>query len=392
MTSDDKKSSFAALFEAQPQKPGKPQRNLRVGDTIEAIVVRVGKETIFLEIDGKRQAMLDAVEMRGADGTIDVKEGDTLRAKVVEVDETSGSVRLGRSFGKPGDATQIQQAFDAGIPVEGKVAGVNKGGIEVDLGRGLRGFCPMSQIAATRVDDPKELIGETFSFLVTEIKDGGRSIVLSRRRVLESEAQRARDDVLRSLEKGQIVSGTVSAVRDFGAFVDLGGIDGLIPKSEMGARSLAPGEAVQAQVLEIKADDKGQTRITLSLKALLPAPERPTKTVGTSKLAIGAIVRGKVVRIETYGVFVQVEGESGREGRGLIPAAELGVARGVDLRKTFPEGTELTAKVLETGEGRLKLSVKAAKEDAERSEFESHKDQATAGSFGTFADLMKKKR
>src|SRR5205823_2576507 len=126
---------------------------------------------------------------------------------------------------------------------------------------------------------------------------------------------------------------------------------GLIPKSEAGQRALEAGEVVEAQVLEIKADDKGQTRITLSLKALLPAPERPTKTVGSSKLAIGAIVRGKVARIEAYGVFLQVEGVDGREGRGLIPAAELGVARGVDLRKTFPEGTELTAKVLETGEG-----------------------------------------
>jgi len=384
----EKEGGFAALFEAQAKGPAK-QRSIRVGETLEAVVVRVGKETIFLEIDGKRQAMLDAIEMRGADGSIDVKEGDTLRATVIEVDDACGSIRLGRSLGKPGDATQIQHAFETGIPVEGKVTGVNKGGIEVDLGRGLRGFCPMSQIASTRTTDAKELIGETFQFLVTEIKDGGRSIVLSRRRVLESEAQRGREALLARLEKGQVIRGTVSAVRDFGAFVDLGGMDGLVPKSEMGQRALEPGEAVEAQVLEIKADDKGQTRITLSVKALLPAP---VKTVGGSKLSIGAIVRSKVVRIETFGVFVQVEGTGGREGRGLIPQQELGVARGVDLRKTFPEGTELVAKVLETGEGRLKLSVKAAKEDAERSEFEAHKDQAQGSGFGTFADLMKKKR
>lgn len=389
---DEKDGSFAALFEAQAQVKAPKQRALRVGETIEAIVVRVGKETIFLEIDGKRQAMLDTIEMRAPDGSIDVKEGDTLRAKVVSVDEMSGSVRLGRSLGKSGDATQIQQAFESGIPVEGKVTGVNKGGIEVDLGRGTRGFCPMSQIASTRITDAKDLIGETFQFLVTEIKDGGRSIVLSRRKVLEQESESKREAVLRTLEKGQVVRGTVSAVRDFGAFVDLGGIDGLIPKSESGQRVLEAGESVEAQVLEIKNDDKGQTRITLSLKALLPPPERPTKTLGLgSGLAIGAIVKGKVVRIEAYGVFIQVDGQSGREGRGLIPTAELGVPRGVDLRKTFPEGTELTAKVLEVGEGRLKLSVKGAKDDAERADFESHK-ATTGGSFGTFGDLLKKKR
>ena len=388
MPEDD---SFAALFEAQPKGQGKPLRDFRLGDTIEAIVVRVGKDTIFLEIDGKRQAMLDTIEMRNADGTLDVKEGDTLRAQVVEVDETSGSVRLGRSLGKSGDPTQIQQAYNAGIAIEGKVTGVNKGGIEVELGRGSRGFCPMSQISAQRVTEgeAKDLIGQSFSFLVTELKDGGRSIVLSRRRVLEADAQRGRDEVLRTLEIGQLVRGTVTAVRDFGAFVDLGGIDGLIPTSEMRDQPTA-GETVEAQVLEIKDDEKGQTRITLSLKALLPAPERVVKTVG-AKLSIGAIVHGKVVRIESYGVFVQVDGIEGREGRGLVPVAELGVARGVDLRKTFPEGTELTAKVLETGERRLKLSVKGAKDDAERADFESHKDHA-AGSFGTFGDLLKKKR
>ena len=104
-------------------------------------------------------------------------------------------------------------------------------------------------------------------------------------------------------------------------------------------------------------------------------------------------MKGKVTRIEAYGVFVQVEGTEGREGRGLIPAAELGVPRGVDLRKSFPEGTELTAKVLETGDGRLKLSVKAAKDAAERADFEEHQGKAVAGrSMGTFADLFAKSK
>lgn len=392
--SDD---SFAALFEAQTgQKPA--HKPVRVGDTLEAVVVQVSKDAIFLELDGKRQALLEAVEMRNPDGTLDVKVGDTVRAKVVSVDAESGQVRLGRSFGKSGDLAQLQRAMESGIAIEGKVTGVNKGGIEVDLGKGARGFCPMSQIAARGGVDAKELVGQTLSFLVSEMKDGGRSVVLSRRKLLEAEAREGREAALKRLEKGLTVQGTVTAVREFGAFVDLGGVEGLIPASEISyergvpvADRIKAGEAVVAQVLEIKEDDKGQTRITLSLKALAPAPERPAPRAPGAKAAIGSIVKGKVVRIENYGVFLQVDGTEGRDGRGLIPASELGVARGTDLRKAFPEGTELVAKVLETGDGKLKLSVRGAKDDLERADFESHREKAAAPhSLGTFADLMKK--
>lgn len=398
--SDDFKS-FAALFEAQ-SKDQTRVRTVRVGDAVEGLVVHVGAETIFVELDGKRQAMLDTVEMRNEDGTVDVKVGDTVRAKVVAVDGKTGDVRLGRSFGKGGDLGQIQQALESGIAIEGKVSGVNKGGLEIDLGKGVRGFCPMSQIAQRGGVEAATFVGQTLSFLVTEIKDG-RSVVVSRRKLLEAEGREMRERALSSLEKGKVVRGTVTAVREFGAFVDLGGIEGLVPASELShergvavADRIKAGEQIEAQVIEIKDDDKGQKRITLSLKALLPAPERPAAKAGAgggAKLAIGAIVKGKVVRIENYGVFVQVDGTEGREGRGLVPAAELGVPRGADLRKTFPEGTELTAKVLETGDGRLKLSVRGAKDEAERADFEAHRGKAAAGkSLGTFADLLNKKK
>ena len=261
----------------------------------------------------------------------------------------------------------------------------------------------MSQIAQRGGVDANTFVGQTLSFLVTEIKDGGRSIVVSRRKLLEVEGRELRDRAISSLEKGKIIRGTVTAVREFGAFVDLGGIEGLIPASELShergiavADRIKAGEEIEAQVLDIKDDEKGGKRITLSLKALLPAPERPAAKANaakqpSAKLAIGAVVKGKVVRIETYGVFVQVEGTEGRDGRGLVPASELDVPRGADLRKGFPEGTELVAKVLETGDGRLKLSVKGAKDAAERADFEAHRDQSVTGkSLGTFGDLLKK--
>jgi small subunit ribosomal protein S1 len=388
--SDD---SFAALFEAQG-KSAAARKKVRVGETLEAVIVQIGKDTVFVELDGKQQAMIERVELNNSDGSIDLNVGDTVRAKVLSVDDQTGAVRLGKSLGRATDLASFELARETGAGVEGKVTGVNKGGVEVDLGKGVRGFCPNSQLGP-RGTEGKDLVGTTTTFAVTEIKDGGRSIVLSRRRLLEADAKEARERVLASLEKGKVVRGTVTAVREFGAFVDLGGIEALLPASELGhergvavADKVKAGETVEAQVLEIKEDGK---KITLSLKALLPAPEKPVKASGP-RPQIGAVVKGKVVRIETYGVFVQVDGTDGREGRGLVPSAELGVPRGTDLRKAFPEGTELTAKVLETGDGRLKLSVKGAKDAAERADFEAHKDMASAGkSLGTFGDLLKAK-
>jgi small subunit ribosomal protein S1 len=394
--SDD---NFASLFEAQAQD-SKLRTRIRVGEMLEAVVSQVGKDSVFVELDGKRQGFLDINEVREADGEVRVQVGDKLRAKVIDIDGKSGTVRLGRSLGKAADLGALETARDAKIAVEGKVTGVNKGGLEVDLGKAGRGFCPMSQISNRFVQDTASFVGQLWQFHVTEIKDGGKSIVLSRRSVLEQEAKASREQTLARLEKGKLVTGMVTSVRDFGAFVDLGGVEALLPASEVAhergniQERIKAGEQVEAQVLDIKVDDKGVTKVSLSLKALLPAPERVERSRAPgAQLLPGQIVKGAVTRIETYGVFVQVENTQGREGRGLIPLAELGVGRGVDLRKTFPEGTELTAKVLETGDGRLKLSVKAAKDAAERADFEAHLGSGSSGGgkgLGTLGDLLKK--
>jgi small subunit ribosomal protein S1 len=481
MGSDVKEDSFASLFESQAAPPRRA-RALHVGDKIDAVVVRVGKESVFVELDDKQQAFIDTIELRGPDGEVSVKEGDTLSARIVEIDLAQGLVRLGRSLGKPGSLAAIEQAKASQIAVEGKVTGVNKGGLEVDLGGGTKAFCPISQADAKFLEDPKALIGQALRFLVTDVRDGGKNIVVSRRAFLQREANEAAEQSASALVVGATVRGTVTAVRDFGAFVDLGGIEGLIPRSEVThdrslavADALKPGDVVEVSVLEVKdvvpQKQGGATKkITLSLKALaddpwatldvvegrvvsgtvtrttefgkfvriapsiegllhvselgkkgatsfgdgqevlvvvkkidrgakkvslVPAPDGAIagSTVKETRIAIGAILRGVVERIETYGLFVQVDGTKGRAGRGLVPMAEIGVARGTDLRKSFPEGTPVTVKVLETGDGKLRLSIKGAKDDEERADFEAARGKAEGGaSLGTFADLLKKKR
>jgi small subunit ribosomal protein S1 len=479
MEPDVKDDSFAALFESQA--PQKRARSLRVGDKVDAIVVRVGKESVFVEVGGK-QAFLEADELRNEQGEIELKEGDTITANVVEVDNESGSVRLGRTFGKPGSIAAITQAKEAKLPVDGKVTGVNKGGLEVEVG-GSRAFCPMSQADSKFLEDPKTLIGKTLRFLVTDVRDGGKSIVVSRRAALQQESSEAAHENAKNIVVGSTVRGTVTSVRDFGAFVDLGGVEGLIPRSEVShdrgvhvSDALKAGDVVEVQVREMQdvqpIKQGGATKkITLSLKALaddpwatldlvegrvlagtvtrtaefgkfirvapgiegllhvselgkkgvgggadagesilvvakkidrvgkkislVPAPEGAVvgATVKEASVAIGAVVHGVVERIETYGIFVQITGTQGRAGRGLVPNQELGVPRGTDLRKAFPEGTKVVAKVLETGDGRLRLSISGAKDAEERAQFEEARGKmgAPAG-MGTFADLLKKKK
>ena len=480
----EKEDSFAAMFEQQGAPP-RQRRAIRVGDRLDAVVIQVGRDAVFVEIDGKQQAFLEAAELRDEDGTISVKVGDKLTANVVEVNDEQGVVRLGRSLGKPGSVAALEQAKLSGMGVEGKVTGVNKGGLEVELA-GTRAFCPMSQVDARRIEeeDAKAMIGQTLKFLVTDVRDGGKSVVLSRRGLLAREASESATRALSDIVPGAVLRGTVTGVRDFGAFVDLGGIEGLIPRSEVShdrsaaiSDALKPGDTVEVSVLEVKDVEAARPgaptkKITLSLKALaadpwteldiaegrvikgtvvritefgrfirlapavegllhiselgkngkpgmggdegeellvvvkkidrvakkislIPAPDgaEAGTTVSTGvavSVKVNAVVTGVVERIETYGVFVQIDGTKGRAGRGLVPQAELGVPRGTDLRKAFPEGTKVTAKVLETGEGRLRLSIKGAKDAEERADFEAARGKAQVpASLGTFADLLK---
>jgi small subunit ribosomal protein S1 len=399
MAEEERADSFASLFEQSAVKKG---RSLRIGERVEGTVILVGKDAVFIEVDGKREAFIEASELRDPDGTLSVKLGDTIAAQVVSVDESRGQIRLGRSIGATGDIASLERARAAGVGVEGKVTGVNKGGLEVDIA-GHRAFCPMSQIDRRPGGDPKELIGRSLTFLVTELKDGGRNVVVSRRSVLEREAVEAAKKTIDALVAGSVVKGTVTAIRDFGAFVDLGGIEGLIPASEVShdrSRAIADavhaGDTVEVLIREIKppASPGAAPKITLSLKALTAPPERPAAKVFAPEAAptIGAVVHAKVEKVETYGIFVQVVGTTSRAGRGLIPAAELGVPRGADLRKAFPEGTAVVAKVLETGERKLRLSITAAKDAEERAQFEEARDKASAPkTLGTFGDLLKKR-
>ena len=259
----------------------------------------------FVDVGGKGEAEIDLAELKDADGDVEVSVGDRIQAMVVS---TSGGIVLSRK-GVRNAATQreLEDAFQAGLAVEGKVEKAVKGGYEVRIAR-ERAFCPLSQIDIVRTADPAVHDGQVYAFRVIEYKDGGKNVVVSRRKHLEEQQRASAADVRKSIVPGAVLTGRVASVLDFGAFVDLGGgIQGLLHVSEMGwsrvtnpNEIVAPGDQITVKVLRV--DDATQ-KISLGLKQLL---DDPWTTVATT-YEVGQVRTGRVTRVADFGAFVELE-------------------------------------------------------------------------------------
>ena len=260
---------FAAMFEASLQA-----KRFEKGQTIEGTIVAIGPEVAFINVGGKGEAMIDIGELKDADGALEVAAGDRIQAVVVS---TAGGLQLSRRLAR-GAATQrqLEEAFHSGLPVEGKVEKAVKGGYEVRIAR-QRAFCPFSQIDTVRHTAPAEHEGRVYQFRIIEYKEGGRNVVVSRRALLEEEQRASAVEIRRSIVAGAMMTGRVTSVREFGAFVDLGaGVQGLLHVSEMGWSRVADtsqvvkaGDEITVKVLRV--DDDTQ-KISLGLKQLTADP------------------------------------------------------------------------------------------------------------------------
>ena len=291
---------FAAMFEASTKA-----RQFNRGQTIEGTIVAIGPKVAFVNVGGKGEAEIDLAELKDADGNVEVSVGDRIQAMVVS---TSGGIVLSRK-GVRNAVTQreLEDAFRAGIAVEGKVGKAVKGGYEVRIAR-ERAFCPFSQIDIVRTADPSVHEGRVYEFRIIEYKDGGKNVVVSRRKHLEEQQRASAADVRKSIVPGGVLEGRVASVLDFGAFVDLGGgIQGLLHVSEMGwsrvtnpNEVVAPGDQITVKVLRV--DDATQ-KISLGLKQLLADP---WSTV-PAKYQVGQVCTGRVTRVADFGAFVELE-------------------------------------------------------------------------------------
>ena len=374
---------FAAMFEASVKA-----RRFSRGQAIEGTIVGFGPKVAFVNVGGKGEAEIDLAELKDADGHAEVRVGDRIQAIVVS---TGGGIVLSRQ-GVRNAATQreLEDAFEAGLAVEGKVGAVIKGGYEVRIAR-ERAFCPLSQIDIVRTTDPSVHEGRVYAFRVIEYRDGGKNVVVSRRKHLEEQQRASADELRKSIVPGVVLTGRVASVVDFGAFVDLGGgIQGLLHVSEMGwsrvakpSELVAPGDAITVKVLRV--DDATQ-KISLGLKQLM---DDPWTTVATTCQA-GQVRTGRITRLANFGAFVELD--PGIEG--LMPFAETGVDRDKDMRKAFPIGSEVEVVVLEVDQAarRIRLSRKAVaeqREQAEMREYTENPDRAPSASLGSLADSLR---
>lgn len=401
---------FATMFEASLKA-----KRFERGQTIEGTIVAIGPEVAFVNVGGKGEALIEIDELKDADGALEVAVGDRIQATVVS---TEGGLTLSRKLAR-GAATnrQIEDAFRAGLAVEGKIERDVKGGYEVRIG-GQRAFCPFSQIDTVRTTDPAQHVGRVCSFRIIEYKDGGKNLVVSRRALLEEEQRANAGEVRRAIVAGAVITGRVASVRDFGAFIELGaGVQGLLHVSEMAwsrvadpSQMLSPGQEVTVKVLRV---DEGGQKISLGLKQLGADPwtmVQSTCAVGQvrtgrvqdgaargggaasaqSEIVPGARVAGKVERHETFGVFVFLA--PGRTA--LMPLSETGLTKEADVAKAFPVGAEVEVIVLEADASgrRIRVSRKAVLDAAEKEELRDYRARTevpSPGGMGSLADKLR---
>src|ERR1700741_2530479 len=262
----DPDEDFAAMFEASIKA-----KRIEKGQTIDGTIVAIGPEVAFVDVGGKGEATIAIDELKDEEGRVEVAVGDRIQAVVMS---TAGGLALSRKLALgAGTQRQLEDAFHSGLPVEGKVERAVKGGYEVRIAR-QRAFCPFSQIDTIRTDAAVHE-GRVYQFRIVEYKEGGRNLVVSRRVLLEEEQRAQAAEVRRSIVAGAVLTGRVTSVRDFGAFVDLGGgVQGLLHVSEMGwsrvsdtAQVVKPGDEITVKVLSVDED-----KISLGLKQLMDDP------------------------------------------------------------------------------------------------------------------------
>ncbi len=380
--------SFAELFEGSFVKPVR----FTPGQKVEVRIVKISAEWIFLDLGGKSEGYLERKELQDAEGNLSVKEGDIIEAYFLSTanQELRFTTRI-----TGGDAGRhyLEDAWENGIPVEGLVEKEIKGGFEIKIAGELRGFCPFSQMGLQRAGSPAELIGQHLPFRITQYGEKGRNIVVSHRSILEEERQKQREVLKGSLREGMTVTGTISSIRSFGAFVKVDCVEGLIPISEIGwdrvediNERLAVGQEVEVVAMKL---DWEKDRLSFSLKQTLPDPWDSVE----KDFPEGSRHRGTVVRLTDFGAFVSLA--PGVDG--LVHISKLGAGKRINHpREVVSKGQEVEIKVEKFDKENKRLSLSLAGSEKGEAQEESEEDlsqflKGKTDSMGTLADLLKSK-
>ena len=387
--------NFADLFKDE----GLSKKRLSPGEKTSAVVVAVTQDSIFLDVGEKSEGFIDRKELEDETGNVTVQAGDTLEVYFLSAarNEMLFTTKIG---GGSTSQAHLEEAYRSGIPLEGFVKKEIKGGFEVTVAGSIRAFCPFSQMDIKRISDPEEYIEQHMLFRITEYKENGRNIIVSRRVILEEEREEKREVLKETLLEGQTVKGIITSIQKFGAFVDIEGIEGLIPISEIGwsrieniQEILTEGQNVEVVIMKL---DWENDRYSFSLKQALPDP---WETV-SQKLPVGSFHSGTVVRLAKFGAFVNLA-----EGiDGLIHISKLGGGRRINHPKeVLEEGQNVDVKIedIDTGQKRLSLTLggEASEEESDSAsekndikEFQVKQDKsASSTTMGTFGDILQAK-
>jgi small subunit ribosomal protein S1 len=362
-------------------QPDHEVKSLKHGDVVEGTVVRIDPDEILVDFGGKSEGVVSNRELmsrraprEGEDSRPEIKVGDEVLVYVLQPESPEGHAVLSlRRAGLERKWRAMQERFDAGEIVEARVIDHNKGGLIVDLG--VRGFVPISQIVdfprRPRDEQPRDaaqeiaeklqpFVGRTLRLKILEVNRKANRLILSEKVALYEERREKRDELFSSLETGQRVTGVVRSIAPFGVFVDLGGIDGLVHKSELSWNKVNNpetayeiGNEVEAEVIDINHE---RGRISLSIRRLQPDPWQES----VAKYKIGDVIDGTVTKLVNFGAFVRVE--EGLEG--LIHISELSHQRVAHPGDVVQEGQQVKLRIisLDSERHRLGLSLKQAED------------------------------
>ncbi|MBP5464163.1 MAG: S1 RNA-binding domain-containing protein [Treponema sp.] len=359
-----------------------------IGQMVETKVVAISADTVFIDLGLKSEGFVDKAEFTDENGQVSIQEGDSLKVYFASAsgDELHFTTKLaGQNAGK----NMLESAFQNGVPVEGHVTQEIKGGYEVMVGS-TRAFCPYSQMGYRERKEAAEYVGKHLTFKIQEYKNEGRNIVLSNRAILAEQAEEQKAKLAQKLQLGSIVSGTVSRLESYGAFVNIEGFEALLPISEISHVRvndihdvLKPGQEVKAKIIRA---DWAKEKVSLSMKELEADPWDGI----AEKFPVGTKIEGKISRVADFGLFINLAPAVD----GLVHISKLPVERNTNLKKVYKAGDSLTVTIerVDTDEKRISLSPIVSDEETDNAaEYQkAHANDDDGETYNPFAALLKK--
>jgi small subunit ribosomal protein S1 len=379
---EKKEEIFAELLE----KSISGINSFEPGQLIEAEIISISGNCIFLQLSGKSEGQLDIEEFMDKNGKLTVKEGDTIKAYFIS--SKNGEIKFTtRISGDKAGKAVLENAFESGIPIKGTVEKEIKGGYEITIGES-RTFCPYSQIGLKRVENPEQYVGKNLTFKILEYSENGRNILVSNRIILEEEYKGKIEILKKTLHENMNVKGKVISLQNFGAFVDIQGFQALLPISEISRsrvddinKSLSVDQEIEASIIKL---DWANDRMTLSMKKLLSDPWDEAK----SKYKIGSKHTGEVVRITNFGAFVSLE--PGLDG--LIHISDLeSDTRDNPSQKKLINGDSISVQINTIDIEKKRLSLKPSSINQDNEDYLQYME-AEPDKYNPFAILLKDKK